>query len=407
MRNKGRFNIPISRLLAGLLLVVALSACGGAAPVEEEPTEEATVVPFGVEGDSQEVTPTPLAVTLPTEEPTVAAPTAVPVATTEKIEVVSPVPTVVTMPTETDTIAPSTVVADNTVPASPTVAALPPETATVLPPTVPPMTVTAPATDGYPPPPPPSQGGAPYTVVSVTNDDVLNVRSGVGIENPIVGTIPPAGMGVQLLGEGEEAADGALWLPIQYQEVRGWVNSNYLARQVNSVEAVVALKANEVVLALQEGNLEQVASAVHPEKGLRFSPYTFVTVNAALPDDQDRLFSAAEVSTLLADPTIYHWGPFDGTGDPINMTFEEYFARFVYDADFARPHAVGYNDFVGQGSMINNIRDIYPDALVVEYHFEGFEPEYGGLDWRSLRLVLEEQDGEWYLVGIVHSEWTT
>jgi formylglycine-generating enzyme required for sulfatase activity len=80
---------------------------------------------------------------------------------------------------------------------------------------------------------------------------------------------------------------------------------------------------------------------------------------------------------------------------------------WVNDADFARPHAVGYNDFVGQGNIINNIREVYPDALVVEYHFDGIEPQYGGLDWRSLRLVLEEQDGVWYLVGIVHSEWTT
>lgn len=390
MRNKGRINIPISRLLIGLLLVVALSACAVAAPVEEEPTEEPTVVPFPEEGDSQEITPTAIAVSLPTEQPTVFVSDAVPITSTNTIEEATPVPTVPPMPTETATVLPPTA---------------PPPTA--APPTAPPPTVAA-ATETPLPAIPPTQGASPYTVVSVSNDDLLNVRAGVGVENPIVGTIPPVGMGVQILGVGEEAAeDGALWQPIQYQEVRGWVNSNYLARQVGSVEAVVALKANEVILALQEGNLEQVASTVHPDKGLRFSPYTFVTVNPASPEDQDLVFSAAEVSSFLADPTIYYWGIFDGTGDAINMTFEEYFARFVYDADFARPHAVGYNDFVGQGNIINNIREVYPDALVVEYHFEGFEPEYGGLDWRSLRLVLEEQDGVWYLVGIVHSEWTT
>jgi hypothetical protein len=27
------------------------------------------------------------------------------------------------------------------------------------------------------------------------------------------------------------------------------------------------------------------------------------------------------------------------------------------------------------------------------------------MDWRSLGLVLEEQKGAWYLVGIVHGEW--
>jgi hypothetical protein len=28
------------------------------------------------------------------------------------------------------------------------------------------------------------------------------------------------------------------------------------------------------------------------------------------------------------------------------------------------------------------------------------------MDWRSLRLVFEEQGGSWYLVGIVHDQWT-
>jgi hypothetical protein len=28
------------------------------------------------------------------------------------------------------------------------------------------------------------------------------------------------------------------------------------------------------------------------------------------------------------------------------------------------------------------------------------------MDWRSLRLFLEQKDGTWYLVGIVHGQWT-
>jgi hypothetical protein len=44
---------------------------------------------------------------------------------------------------------------------------------------------------------------------------------------------------------------------------------------------------------------------------------------------------------------------------------------------------------------------------MVEYHFTGFEPDYGGLDWRSLRLVFMQDGDEWFLIGIVHDEWTT
>jgi hypothetical protein len=89
------------------------------------------------------------------------------------------------------------------------------------------------------------------------------------------------------------------------------------------------------------------------------------------------------------------------------MTFEAYWARFIYDVDFAQPDAVGYNEVIGTGNKINNIAQVYPQADVVEYYFEGFDPQYKGIDWRSLRLVLEGSEGLWYLVGIVHDEWTT
>jgi len=31
--------------------------------------------------------------------------------------------------------------------------------------------------------------------------------------------------------------------------------------------------------------------------------------------------------------------------------------------------------------------------MVVEYHFPGIDPQYGGLDWRSLRLVFQQSGG--------------
>jgi (p)ppGpp synthase/HD superfamily hydrolase len=28
------------------------------------------------------------------------------------------------------------------------------------------------------------------------------------------------------------------------------------------------------------------------------------------------------------------------------------------------------------------------------------------MDWRSLRLVFEKKDDIWYIVGIIHDQWT-
>jgi hypothetical protein len=199
-------------------------------------------------------------------------------------------------------------------------------------------------------------------------------------------------------GTGEEVA-GSLWVPIRYRGVTGWVNSHYLAPQVGSVDEEIGARAAQIIMALKHEDLGTLASLVHPDKGVRFSPYTYVR-------DEDLVFSADGVGDLFADQTIYTWGVFDGTGEPIEFTFRQYYDGFIYDVDFARPHVVGFNETIGMGNTINNIAEVYPEAVTIEYHFEGFDPQFTGLDWRSLRLVLEEKEGAWYLVGIAHDEWT-
>jgi len=100
------------------------------------------------------------------------------------------------------------------------------------------------------------------------------------------------------------------------------------------------------------------------------------------------------------------WGAYDGTGDPINLTFEGYYNKFIYDVDFANAKIIGNNTVVGHGNSLINISEVYPGAVFIEYHFPGFDPQYNGMDWRSLRLIFEEKDGAWYIVGIVHDQWT-
>lgn len=38
--------------------------------------------------------------------------------------------------------------------------------------------------------------------------------------------------------------------------------------------------------------------------------------------------------------------------------------------------------------------------------FSGLDEQMAGYDWCSLKLVFECYQGDWYLVGLVHSEWT-
>jgi hypothetical protein len=58
------------------------------------------------------------------------------------------------------------------------------------------------------------------------------------------------------------------------------------------------------------------------------------------------------------------------------------------------------------GNMIENQFEVYKDSIIVEYHIPEIDPQFEGLDWQSLRLVFEEYDGSWKLVGIIHNQWT-
>ena len=59
------------------------------------------------------------------------------------------------------------------------------------------------------------------------------------------------------------------------------------------------------------------------------------------------------------------------------------------------------------GNALENVAESFPGCRFLEYHFPGLEPKNEGFDWCSLKLVLSPYQGEWRLVGLIHSEWTT
>ena len=171
--------------------------------------------------------------------------------------------------------------------------------------------------------------------------------------------------------------------------------------ELNSLQSnSLLITAIETVELLKDKNMNSLSSYIHPNKGVRFTPYSYVDLQ------EDLMFSSQQIINLLQSSQVYTWGAFDGTGDPIQKNFNDYFDRFVYDKDYSNPHIIGNNVEIGTGNSINNITQAYPNGQFVEFHFTGFDPQYGGMDWRSLRLVFEELNNTWHLVGIIHSEWT-
>ena len=60
-----------------------------------------------------------------------------------------------------------------------------------------------------------------YTVIGVFSDDVLNMRSGPGPDNEIVGSLPPNTKGIRLIGDPLQIG-GSFWIKIFFDGVEGW-----------------------------------------------------------------------------------------------------------------------------------------------------------------------------------------
>jgi hypothetical protein len=158
--------------------------------------------------------------------------------------------------------------------------------------------------------------------------------------------------------------------------------------------------ARDLVAMLEEADYEALSRHVHPARGLVFSPYGHVDLTSAVH------LSREEVARLGKDALPRTWGTADGTGDPIRLTFADYAERYVYDRDYAEAPQVAVDQRLGQGNTLHNLEDAFPGSAFVEFHFPGEDPQYGGMDWRSLRLVFEELGNRWWLIGVVHDEWT-
>lgn len=151
---------------------------------------------------------------------------------------------------------------------------------------------------------------------------------------------------------------------------------------------------------LQRQDWSTLSAYVHPERGVTFTPYSTVE------PDSDLNFSADQIKTLAQDQNVYTWGFEDGRGDPIQMTILQYFERYVYDRDYTQAPEIGVDRIITGGNALENLAEAYPGCRFVDFGFPSADPVNDGLDWSSLKLVFQPEGEHWYLVGVVHGEWT-
>jgi len=166
-----------------------------------------------------------------------------------------------------------------------------------------------------------------------------------------------------------------------------------------SAKRIIEEACSDVINAIGSKDFETVSGYAHPVKGVRFTPYTTVS-------EDDVVLNKKQLKDFFNIEDEYTWGAYDGSGDVILLTPGGYYDKFIYTKDFINAEEVGYNEVLSSGNMAENQFEFYENPIVVEYYIKGTNSEFGGIDWESIRIVFEEYEGSWKLVGIIHCQWT-
>ncbi len=152
--------------------------------------------------------------------------------------------------------------------------------------------------------------------------------------------------------------------------------------------------------ALANKDYASIISDIHPTLGVRFSMYAYVRPQS------DKVFSRAQFTQYLQQSNIrFTWGEKDGTGELLVTPLPKYLETWVNAEQFDNQPTISVNDSKAIGNSINNLNQVYQDADFVEFYHGGSE-QYSGMDWRAMRLVFDEYQGQRYLVAIISDQWT-
>ena len=157
--------------------------------------------------------------------------------------------------------------------------------------------------------------------------------------------------------------------------------------------------AQATILAIKTQDFATLASLASAN-GVRFSPYENVKPST------DIILSTGQIANALSISAAYTRWTADGSGLPINLWIGQYRAKFVYDVDFAAAPVQQWNQVVQHGNIVNNITSVYASKQVIEYHFNQIDPQYQGIDRKSLYLIFDQENGAWKLIGVVHGQRT-
>ena len=194
-----------------------------------------------------------------------------------------------------------------------------------------------------------------------------------------------------------------------YLPVRAVAEKAGIFVDYDSEKAEVILKSENELLSramlalhyMKYGEYAQLAAIVHPDKGLRMSPFAYF-------EDSGILLSAGILRSLRPGDVI-NFGYVDLSGEEIVLTLHGFLGGMFDNRDFINAPQIGVNTVFQNSISVMNIDKYYPAASFIEFYFPSTDVEPDGTDWsndwESVRLVFEKAGGQWMLVGVTKDGW--
>lgn len=161
----------------------------------------------------------------------------------------------------------------------------------------------------------------------------------------------------------------------------------------------ITVSSEIVIKILEDNQLFNLVEWIHPEKWIRFSPYTYIDI-----EEHNVLFFDDIINNTDQD---YIWGYTDWKWDAIEMSISDYISMYAGGVDyiwFADEVLINYETM--RWNNLNNINEAYPNSEYIEYYISGFDQQYEWMDWKSLTIVFEEFEWVYYVVWIINWSWT-
>lgn len=247
--------------------------------------------------------------------------------------------------------------------------------------------------------PTPSGSSATFAVILVSEGDALNIRSGPGVNNTVVGRLEPTASGLTRTGK-TTLVGNDLWVEIQNPGGgTGWVHSNYLTEEVAPSAFCSDARVNTLIQNLAsavKGNNDDILTAlVHTRHGLDARLWRYGTVANYTPE---------EASWVFESDYKVNWGPAPGSGENTLGTFSEALLPRLQEV-FNANYTTHCNDTLDLATFSLQPWPLEYDNINFYTVYSPGTEQYGGLDWRAWTVGVEYVEGQPYLFSLIHYQW--